>query len=601
MLFYRGRQNIVDENGDPVPGAIATFYVSGTSTLAPIYTTSGLDVQHPNPIQASQTGFLPPIYLSGSITYGVSITDSAGNAIPDGTVDPIVQIALAQADFDNYLELSNPYKRTQEEFDEGILPVNLFLFGNPNRYTLNADAGVTDMTSAIQKCLQMKYLTLPSETMLATANLLIEHNGTVIRGQSKWQSIIKFSAAATKGLSTPNWARADGDAITYITDLTLEDFSVDMTAMPNTDATCGILIEDSYQNIVRNVRVIDPLDETSLRWGLRFGRAVYTSHVYDSTIGRRDLKGSTPIANFTTTVKFYNCDSWHQRARYASLCGFIGDTIQKDADKYDVDFCSSFTFIGGDYEGGCFWIRTTTAGSVSDFYSEGCGFGGLTGSRFGGTGGRPLSSFILDETAPEGTRSLTSLTRSGTTATGVVTTAALGVGGVLARHAPPVGGFITITGAVEANFNGQFGPVLTSTPGTNTFTFAIANSGATTATGTPVVQPDDTVGGRYVRFMNRAMAFDGTAPRTILKNRWVLQNNTELAGFLADGTTELRMVYVDTSGNLRFGDGTVIDWVSSNGNLRLTIPGTGLVLTNSGNTQTKTITLNSAGNGFDFT
>lgn len=470
------------------------------------------------------------------------------------------------------------FKVTTAEIAAGVTPVNLtHPFGHVYRYGTNTIPGTTDMTVAIQTALDLKYCILPAETMLATANLTIDTTGTVIRGESKALSKIKFSSAVTKGLTTPYWARADGAAITYVTDLTLENFCVDITDMPDADGTCGILIEDSYANKISNIRIIDPLDEASDRWGLRIGRAVYTTSVSDCTIGRRDLKGSTTIANFNTTIRFFNCDSWFQRARYAFDILMVGDTIQKDVDKYDVDFCAQWTIIGGDYEGGCFFIRTTTAGSVSDFYSMGNAFGGLVGSKFGGAGGRPLSSLFLDETSPEGSRSLTSLTRSGTTATGVVITT-LAVDGTFAKHAPVVGQYITIAGAVEANFNGQFGPVLTSTPGTNTFTFAIANSGATTATGSPTVQPDSTVGGRYVRQYAGAMAFDSVAPRTILKNRWVLQNNTELAGFLANGTTELRMIYVDTSGNIRFGDGTTVDVLLESGHIRNTVIGKGLVL-----------------------
>lgn len=515
----------------------------------------------------------------------------------EGVLTPTVLANPAALTQSILAQLLNPQNSVEQA--AGATVVNpLYPFGNPKRYATNTVPGTTDMTDAVQKCLDMKRLILPAETLLCTSSVTIENSGTYISGESKEFSVLKFSAVVTKGLTTPNYARADGDAITYITDLTLENFSVDITAMPDGDSTCGILIEDSYANRISNITVTDPLEETSNRWGLRIGRAVYTTSVSDSSIGRRDLRGSSTVANFTTTIKFYNCDAWHQRIRYCQDIGFYGDTIQKDDDKYDIDFSAYITIIGGDYESGGNFIRCTTANSVSEVQTMGNAFGGFTGTMFGGAAGRPLASVFMDEFAPMGSRVISSLTRSGTTATAVVITT-LG-NGIFKSQAPPVGTYITVAGSDEANFN-RNAIVLTSDAGTNTFTYAVANTGATTSAGSPTVTPDDSVGSRYARLFDKALAFDSIAPRTLIGKRMVLPNNKEIAGFLADGETELRLIYVDTSGNLRLGDGTVTDWVSSSGHLRLPVAGKGLILTNPGNTQTKTITLNSAGNGFDFT
>lgn len=89
MLFYRGRQRILDSNGDPVSGAKLNFYLTGTTTRADTYTDSDLTTEHANPVIASSAGFVEPIYLDPTVTYKCVITTSNGVTLPDGTVDPV--------------------------------------------------------------------------------------------------------------------------------------------------------------------------------------------------------------------------------------------------------------------------------------------------------------------------------------------------------------------------------------------------------------------------------------------------------------------------------------------------------------------------------
>lgn len=89
MLFYRGRQRILDSNGDPVSGAKLNFYLTGTTTRADTYTDSDLTTEHANPVIASAAGFVEPIYLDPTVTYKCVITTSNDVALPDGTTDPV--------------------------------------------------------------------------------------------------------------------------------------------------------------------------------------------------------------------------------------------------------------------------------------------------------------------------------------------------------------------------------------------------------------------------------------------------------------------------------------------------------------------------------
>lgn len=85
-LFRRA----IDANGHVVPGALATFYLSGTIGLAnraPVYTSADLSVTLPNPIAADSGGLFPPIFLDPTITYRRILTYADGTPLLDD--DPI--------------------------------------------------------------------------------------------------------------------------------------------------------------------------------------------------------------------------------------------------------------------------------------------------------------------------------------------------------------------------------------------------------------------------------------------------------------------------------------------------------------------------------
>lgn len=96
ILWFRGRQRILDSNGDPVSGGKVNFYLEGTVTRTDTYSDVDLTTAHANPVVADSAGFLDPIYLDPEISYKTVITDGDDVALPDGTVDP-AQVSLIQS------------------------------------------------------------------------------------------------------------------------------------------------------------------------------------------------------------------------------------------------------------------------------------------------------------------------------------------------------------------------------------------------------------------------------------------------------------------------------------------------------------------------
>jgi hypothetical protein len=87
QLFYTPIAAVL-YRGLPSAGAKATFYYSGTTTKAPVYTADDLVTEHSNPVVADAAGSLPSIYLDDTIDYRLVLTTAAGVTIPGGDVDP---------------------------------------------------------------------------------------------------------------------------------------------------------------------------------------------------------------------------------------------------------------------------------------------------------------------------------------------------------------------------------------------------------------------------------------------------------------------------------------------------------------------------------
>ncbi|MGR3525057.1 MAG: hypothetical protein ACU0CT_03545 [Paracoccaceae bacterium] len=80
----------LDRDGITVPGALAYFYLSGTTTPQEVYTTAAGDVAHPIPLEADAEGVFPPIF--SAVALKCTVTDASGNVLPGYPVDPVAII-----------------------------------------------------------------------------------------------------------------------------------------------------------------------------------------------------------------------------------------------------------------------------------------------------------------------------------------------------------------------------------------------------------------------------------------------------------------------------------------------------------------------------
>lgn len=81
--------DIVNAIGQPISGAKAYFYTTGTDDLVNTYTTSALSTPNANPVIADSAGRFPAIFLDPTIGYRVKVYNAEDELIADR--DPIAQ------------------------------------------------------------------------------------------------------------------------------------------------------------------------------------------------------------------------------------------------------------------------------------------------------------------------------------------------------------------------------------------------------------------------------------------------------------------------------------------------------------------------------
>jgi len=184
VLAFAPRLQYLDADGIPRTGALANFYVTGTTTRANTYSDSGLTTPHANPVVQLSNGYFPPIYLDPAVTYKLVLTDSGGaNAV---TVDPL-NATLTQAELGAIL-----YPRTASEIAASVTPTYYYYPpGDVRRYGAVGD-GSTDDATAVTRAANSghavvleagKTYLLSGWTALTPAGVLrITGNGATLKG-----------------------------------------------------------------------------------------------------------------------------------------------------------------------------------------------------------------------------------------------------------------------------------------------------------------------------------------------------------------------------------------------------------------------------------
>jgi len=93
-VFNFGQVRVSDANGDPIPGALATFYIAGTNTLAPIKNAAGAALANPQTADAGGV-FSQLVYADTALK--VAVTTADGAAVPGYPMDLAFRSATGAA------------------------------------------------------------------------------------------------------------------------------------------------------------------------------------------------------------------------------------------------------------------------------------------------------------------------------------------------------------------------------------------------------------------------------------------------------------------------------------------------------------------------
>ena len=155
QIFVMPRQLALDDDANPMAGALLYFFRTGTTELQAVYSDAALTTQHQNPVPADSAGEFPKIYLNSGATsnYRVRLTTASGVQLYQE--DEIERFTVSQSEMTTVL---NP--RTSTEIAAAATPVNFAIPSHETcgyviieRYGDNSSPGTTDMRDAIHAAL----------------------------------------------------------------------------------------------------------------------------------------------------------------------------------------------------------------------------------------------------------------------------------------------------------------------------------------------------------------------------------------------------------------------------------------------------------------
>lgn len=143
--LYRLPASVLFTGGVLAPGWKVYFYLTGTTTPTPVYTTSALSVAHTQPVVADSAGVMRLIYLDPSITYKSVVYDEDDVLQSDFGADPVNDSVLSQSVIGSLL-----YPRTAAEIAAGVTPTN-YAYPELNLRRYGGAPGSGDNTSAMDQ------------------------------------------------------------------------------------------------------------------------------------------------------------------------------------------------------------------------------------------------------------------------------------------------------------------------------------------------------------------------------------------------------------------------------------------------------------------
>ena len=241
-----------DTSGSPLVSGTVEFRDPTTNSLIDTYPTADdANAQtnaNINPFTLDSRGGFTGIYLEDGVAYKVIIKDSAGSTVD--TQDDVLCPVGTQASISL---VTNP--RTAAEISAGVTPVDYsYEAGDILRYGTNTTPGTTDMSTAMQNCVDSNdFMDLGDETLLVTkqisiaktfnlkfGNCTIDASSATTSGNFADNAVLYFDGGALVALPDLSVSPSEGDqGLTFATDPSLSANDVFIIFNPTTFSFSG--------------------------------------------------------------------------------------------------------------------------------------------------------------------------------------------------------------------------------------------------------------------------------------------------------------------------------------------------------------------------
>jgi len=170
----------VDLNGIAIPGALATFFDSGTSRVRTVYTDPDCTVPHPTPIAADGAGVFPPIYNLGDEAVRVIVTDSTGVVLAGYPMDPAIIVSTENSGAvsvsfspTEQIPATNVQAAIESVFDSIVDPLADFGLGVTGNATVLSNLDSTGTASGFYQFNETTVGTFPEGVTAGTGGIVM--------------------------------------------------------------------------------------------------------------------------------------------------------------------------------------------------------------------------------------------------------------------------------------------------------------------------------------------------------------------------------------------------------------------------------------------
>jgi len=254
-LFILPSQPALTLAGLPAVGAQLFFYISGTLTLADVYTTSAKTTAHANPVVANGAGRFPSVYTSDGMSYRLIIKDALGVTL--GDVDPYLLAADGTSPGVTHVDaLGSPaYLKTVSDIING-LPVNMFRFVSQAKIAgIRARTDTSDLTAdfATAMAAGAAEIILDPGLYNTTGAIAMSAIGKSLRGAGSNRSEIKIASTTASAITLANGVagyNVSGLKVTRTGVPGVNAHGVQCLGTTDKSSVEGLVLEDHYTNLV---------------------------------------------------------------------------------------------------------------------------------------------------------------------------------------------------------------------------------------------------------------------------------------------------------------------------------------------------------------